>query len=80
LVKGSFEFVTHAEGIVSFIREHEGQSVFCAFNLTNMAQPVTLPEGEWQQDQGAPFTTIVTDKDVTLPPYQAYFGVRAETV
>ena len=79
LVKGSFEFVTHAEGIVSFIREHEGQSVFCAFNLTNMAQPVTLPEGEWQQDQGAPFTTIVTDKDVTLPPYQAYFGVRAET-
>ena len=80
LVKGSFEFVTHTEGIVSFIREHEGQSVFCAFNLTNMAQPVTLPEGEWQQDQGAPFTTIVTDKDVTLPPYQAYFGVRAETV
>lgn len=78
LAKGSFEFVTHEGGIVSFIRAHEGQKLFCAFNLSNMALPVTLPEGEWQQDKGAPFTANVMDKDVTLPPYQAYFGVMAD--
>lgn len=78
LATGSFEFVSHEGGIVSFIRAHQGQRLFCAFNLSNMALPVTLPEGEWQQDKGAPFTANVTDKDVTLPPYQAYFGVMAD--
>ncbi len=78
LATGSFEFVSHEGGIVSFIRAHQGQRLFCAFNLSHMALPVTLPEGEWQQDKGAPFTANVTDKDVTLPPYQAYFGVMAD--
>ena len=40
---------------LSFIRSHAGRRVFCAFNLTNAAQPLSLPEGTWTQDKGAPF-------------------------
>ena len=37
LAKGSFTLVQAQGGILSFIREHEGLRVFCAFNLTNAA-------------------------------------------
>ncbi|WP_430448505.1 alpha-glucosidase family protein [Rhodophyticola sp.] len=77
LSKGSFAMVQADGGIVSFIREQDGLRIFCAFNLTNMAQPATLPEGDWREDKGAPFTAIAnTEGEVTLPPYQAYFGVQ----
>ncbi|MBT8476155.1 MAG: alpha-glucosidase family protein, partial [Alphaproteobacteria bacterium] len=45
LRKGSFEIVECRDDYLSFIREHDGTRVFCAFNLANMAQPITLPEG-----------------------------------
>ncbi|QBY02673.1 alpha-glucosidase [Rhodophyticola sp. CCM32] len=80
LAKGDFAMVQSDDGVVSFIREYEGLRLFCAFNLTNMAQPVKMPEGEWRQDMGSPFTPIAnTEREVTLPPYQAYFGVHDST-
>ncbi|MBF9036383.1 alpha-glucosidase [Rhodobacterales bacterium HKCCE2091] len=81
LVKGTLEIVHAGDGVLAFIRAHEGTRVFCAFNMTNASLPLTLPEGDWRQDRGAPFYTVVTDKYVTLPPMQAYFGVEtaAET-
>jgi len=76
LVKGTLEEVRGAEGIVSFVRAHGGQRLFCAFNMTNLAHPVALPPGHWRQDKGAPFTAIEDDtgRQVMLPPYQAYFA------
>jgi alpha-glucosidase len=76
LAKGSFELCQAGDGAVSFIRAHEGQRLFCAFNLTNQGLPVPLPPGEWRQDKGAPFTALQRDTEVTLPPYQAYFGAQ----
>jgi alpha-glucosidase len=76
LAKGSLEMVQADKGAVSFIRAHEGQRLFCAFNLTNQGLPVSLPPGEWRQDKGAPFTALQRDGEVTLPPYQAYFGAQ----
>jgi len=80
LVKGRLVDLKAEDGTISFIREHEGQRLFCAFNLTNMAQPVTLPAGEWRADKGTPFTTIQDDtgEAITLPPYQAYFAAAEE--
>lgn len=76
LQKGSLEIVEARDDYLALIREYDGTRLFCAFNLTNMAQPVSLPKGTWREDKGAPFTTVVADKDITLPPYQAYFGVE----
>jgi len=76
LSKGSFKLVQSGDGVVSFIREHDGRRLFCAFNLTNAAQPVIMPDGEWRQDKGAPFTTLTNNGEVTLPPYQAFFGAE----
>jgi alpha-glucosidase len=76
LVKGKLELVHTSGGVLSFIREHEGLKLFCAFNLTNAALPVALPKGEWRQDKGAPFTAMQRETEVTLPPYQAYFGAQ----
>ena len=77
LAKGDFRFVTSADGIVSFIRAYEGTEIFCAFNLTDTSQRINLPAGDWREDKGAPFAAASTDDGaVTLPPYQAYFGVQ----
>jgi alpha-glucosidase len=76
LVKGGMKVVHARDGVVAFIREHEGLRLFCAFNLTNAALPVPLPPGPWRQDKGAPFTALQRETEVTLPPYQAYFGAQ----
>ncbi len=78
LNKGSLEELRAADGIVSFVRKLGDQQLFCAFNLTNMANPVAIPAGTWRQDRGAPFAPIQDDggRRVTLPPYQAYFAAR----
>ncbi len=68
-----------ATDYISLIREHDGQRVFCAFNLSNAAQPAKLPDGDWRKDNGAPFQSVVSDRGVTLPPYQAYFGLQSGT-
>ena len=76
LVKGTLEELWSGDGIVSFVRAHQGQRLFCAFNMSNLAHPVALPPGRWRQDKGAPFTAIEKDtgRQVMLPPYQAYFA------
>jgi alpha-glucosidase len=74
--QGQLHAVQANGGILSFIREHEGLKLFCAFNMTNTALPVALPKGEWRQDLGAPFTAMQRETEVTLPPYQAYFGAQ----
>jgi alpha-glucosidase len=80
LAKGSFTLVQAADGIVSFIREYQGKRLFCAFNITNGPQPVRLPAGEWRQDRGLPFTAVHDNNgEVTLPPYQAFFGAEDAT-
>ena len=76
LRKGALEIVEARDDYLALIREHDGTRIFCAFNLANMAQPVDMPKGNWRQDKGAPFTTAGADREITLPPYQAYFGVE----
>ncbi|MEJ6388882.1 alpha-glucosidase family protein [Gymnodinialimonas ulvae] len=77
LTKGSLELLNTSDGILSFLRMHGDQTLFCAFNMTGGALPITLPDGVWTQDRGAPFEPLETDNGVTLPPFQAYFAARA---
>ncbi|MBD3678059.1 MAG: alpha-glucosidase [Rhodobacteraceae bacterium] len=75
LQKGSFEAVERGPKVLSFIREHEGAQVFCAFNLSDEEQALTLPAGDWFRDRGAPFTVKETGDGYVLPPWQALFGL-----
>ncbi len=76
LAKGSFEVVSAQDGVLSFIRAHEDTRIFCAFNMTNAGQALRLPDGDWRQDRGTPFETVVDGTEVALSPYQAFFGVE----
>ena len=73
--KGSLTIVEARDDYLSLIREHDGARVFAAFNLSGGEVAVTLPEGDWRQDRGAPFGPIVGSAGVRLPAWQAYFAV-----
>ena len=77
LAKGSVEEVSATEHTISFIRSHEGQRLYCAFNLSGEAQSVARPKGPWITDRGAPFAMVKQDHgpQIELQPYQAYFAV-----
>ncbi len=74
--KGDLEIVEAQDDFLSFIRSYEGTRIFCAFNLSNTTKTIEPPPGDWRHDKGAPVVASVTDKGITLPPYQAYFGVQ----
>ena len=74
LIKGAMSDLRAADGTVSFIRSDGDQRLFCAFNLTNTAQPIPFPKGQWRQDRGVPFEAVLREDGATLPPYQAYFA------
>ncbi|MEL6582382.1 MAG: alpha-glucosidase [Pseudomonadota bacterium] len=79
LQKGSIEMVDIAEGHVSFIREHAGQRIFCAFNLSDTELTLSLPAGTWRTDNATPFTATATEGAVRLPAFQAYFGIADDS-
>ena len=74
-VKGSLTIVEARDDYFAIIREFEGHKIFAAFNMSAMANPITLPPGDWRQDMAAPFKAVVNDKGIALPPWQAYFAV-----
>ncbi len=73
--KGDLEVVVSTDEVVAFIRRaEENAPVFCAFNLSNAAQQVQLPDGSWNPVDGLGFETDTGGSGVTLPPYQAYIA------
>ncbi|KAF0675136.1 alpha-glucosidase family protein [Profundibacterium mesophilum] len=74
LAKGTLKVTRADDEALVLIREHEGERVLCAFNLTQAEQQITLPEGNWTHDDGAPFTAQHDGNTVTLPPYQAFYA------
>ena len=62
------------DDVLAFLRGTGETRVFCAFNLTDGPQPITLPEGRWTACEGAPFRTETTESGLVLPPFQAHFA------
>ncbi|MFY0659705.1 MAG: alpha-glucosidase [Shimia sp.] len=75
LLKGIFELLHADDTHIRFVREHNGQSILCAFNLSDDAQSFDLPAGAWTIDPKAPFTISRDGATVTLPAWQAAFAV-----
>ena len=74
LAKGSFNLVSKTPDCLAFLREYEGQTIFCAYNFSEADQVVALPPGQWQAAPGTGFSGIISDEGVYLPPYQAIFA------
>ncbi|SMP06712.1 alpha-glucosidase [Shimia sagamensis] len=75
LLKGIFELLHADDTHIRFVREHNGQSILCAFNLSEEEQSFDLPAGAWTMDSKAPFTISRDGAKVTLPAWQAAFAV-----
>ncbi|MBB5516629.1 alpha-glucosidase [Rubricella aquisinus] len=75
LAQGTLELGFCDDSIVTLTRHIEGgETLFCAFNLSNAGLSVTLPDGNWRQDMATPFNAYLEDRNVMLPPYQAFFA------
>lgn len=48
LIKGSQSALSVSNDVVSFTRLHEGEEIFCAFNIGSHNAHVSLPDGNWQ--------------------------------
>ncbi|PRY26987.1 alpha-glucosidase [Aliiruegeria haliotis] len=74
LQKGSFLPHIVEDGFLAFVREHGGERVFCAFNLSDNARAIDLPPGNWAAVPDNPFSSTIDAGGATLPPYQAVFA------
>ena len=77
-MKGDLELVEADDEYVSFVREYGNARVFCAFNLSDEERVVSLPEGSWQIDRGAPFTIAEDGTNTTLPAWQALYAFAGD--
>jgi alpha-glucosidase len=78
LAKGSLTLGPTATEYVSFLRSDGDETLFCAFNLSDSGQTVTLPEGSWHVLSDAGFESHVAGREGYMPPAQALFAVRRD--
>ncbi|KAF1695591.1 alpha-glucosidase [Pseudoxanthomonas jiangsuensis] len=75
LVQGSIAFLATGEPVLAFVREHAGQRLLAAFNLSAAPASLALPEGAWTvldgHGLGAP---AVAGDQTTLPAYGVLFA------
>ncbi|KAF1688183.1 alpha-glucosidase [Pseudoxanthomonas broegbernensis] len=75
LVRGSIAFLDTAEPVLAFVREHQGQRMLAAFNLSDAAASLPLPSGGWTLAQGHGLASASIDGGVaSLPAYGVLFA------
>lgn len=76
LVKGSIELIDMPAGVLGFIRQHEDETLLCAFNMRENPAVVTLPEGMAPTHLDTPFGTVAAaGGTLSLAPFGAYMGM-----
>ena len=76
LIKGTFDIIDVSETNLTVIREHEGARMLCAFNLSETAQDVTLPDGNWALDSDAPFDVEMNGNEGTRPGWSVLYALE----
>ncbi len=70
LTDGSIRFLDSAEPVLAFARRHEGQTLYCYFNLSADPQSFPLPNDAAQIVTDAPFTPPgLRANTITLPAF-----------
>ena len=76
LAKGDFTLHETTDSVISYVRGHGNNSVFCAFNLGAEPATLALPAGDWSTIETG-FAGTIAERKVELPPHQAIFAERA---
>ncbi|RLQ89042.1 alpha-glucosidase family protein [Notoacmeibacter ruber] len=76
LAKGTLEIVEARNNVLSFVRAHEGERMFCAFNISDTGMNFEKPAGTWNADCRSPFGSDGDDLPDRLPPWEAVFAVE----
>ena len=76
LAKGSHANLGHDGDVLHFERHLNGETLFCGFNMSNHAEELTLPHGEWEQIGQDIGSAEVTGATVTLKPWQVCLARR----
>jgi alpha-glucosidase len=80
LQKGSIKTHDAPEGVLAFTRATAGETLFCAFNMTDKSIIYALPPGIEPRASGAPgIVSGPVGGSLSLGPFAAYIGVLAGT-
>lgn len=70
LANGTHHDLDHTGNVLHFTRKDADETIFCAFNLSDTPATITLPDGNWSQIGADLHSAEITNKTVTLGPWQ----------
>ncbi|WP_313194367.1 alpha glucosidase [Shinella zoogloeoides] len=74
LVKGEIEFLSAEGAILSFVRSHGNEKVFCAFNMSPVPRLADLPSGTLEVLEGHGFASLMHEENIELPAWSGFFA------
>ena len=74
LAKGEIEFHSAEGAILSFVRTHGNEKVFCAFNMSPVARLADLPAGTLEVLEGHGFDSVMHEENIELPAWSGFFA------
>ncbi|MGB3878649.1 MAG: alpha-glucosidase family protein [Shinella zoogloeoides] len=74
LVKGDIEFLSAEGAILSFVRSHGNEKVFCAFNMSPVPRLADLPPGTLEVLEGHGFASLMHEENIELPAWSGFFA------
>lgn len=77
LATGTHHDLTNTVDVLHFTRQLSGDTIFCAFNLSDEPATITLPIGTWTQIGTDLHSADISGKSVTLAPWQPCLAQRA---
>ncbi|MEO7222564.1 MAG: alpha-amylase family glycosyl hydrolase, partial [Devosia sp.] len=76
LIRGMIKTLDAPEGVLAFLREGEGERVYCAFNMSEKPVAVNVPSGFDLQPSLAPgIEAEPAQGALSLAPFGAYIGI-----
>ncbi|PWW01347.1 alpha-glucosidase [Hoeflea marina] len=74
LAKGDMVFLDSGDAVLSFTRSFGNETVYCAFNMSEVEQAIPLPEGVLTALHGHGFSGMIRPDTIAIPPYDAFFA------
>ena len=76
LIRGSIKTLDAPEGVLAFLREAEGERLYCAFNMSEKPATVPVPEGlELTASDALGIDYEPLQGELSLAPFGAYIGI-----
>ncbi|MCO5733053.1 alpha-glucosidase family protein [Rhizobium sp. SSA_523] len=72
--KGDIVFLPPGEAVLAYTRTYGNQTLLCIFNMSAVETVSELPPGTWESLAGHGFETELDGRQVTLPPWGAFFA------